>query len=221
METTTVKINGQQLPMTLHHTHTFLMDTKTVAAGFGVNDYVIRDHKRRQADELIEGKHWISSVGKSHAGNPTKTSLWTKRGIVRLGFFIKSERAKQFRDWAEDYIIEPKGFAARAEAERSFKAQEAARKAAELCTRYEKTVGVLYINNKPHYPLGSTVRFLGGTGMSINNKKDKGFVRIGNGKKYSWYMTKQRFHDFLTRSRLPLAPELFAALFGTPQQLAL
>ncbi len=32
-------------------------------------------------------------------------TLWTKRGIIRLGFFIKSNRAKQFRDWAEDLII--------------------------------------------------------------------------------------------------------------------
>ena len=36
---------------------------------------------------------------------PFKTVLWTKRGIVRLGFFIKSERARMFRDWAEDLVI--------------------------------------------------------------------------------------------------------------------
>ena len=34
-----------------------------------------------------------------------KKTLWTKRGIVRLGFFIKSDRAKLFRDWAEDLVI--------------------------------------------------------------------------------------------------------------------
>ena len=34
-----------------------------------------------------------------------KQILWTKRGIVRLGFFIKSERAKMFRDWAEDLVV--------------------------------------------------------------------------------------------------------------------
>ena len=32
--------------------------------------------------------------------------MWTKRGIVRLGFFVKSERAKMFRDWAEDLVID-------------------------------------------------------------------------------------------------------------------
>ena len=31
--------------------------------------------------------------------------FWTKRGIIRLGFFIKSKQAILFRDWAEDLII--------------------------------------------------------------------------------------------------------------------
>ena len=31
--------------------------------------------------------------------------MWTKAGVVRLGFFIKSERAKLFRDWAENLIL--------------------------------------------------------------------------------------------------------------------
>ncbi len=35
----------------------------------------------------------------------SKNSLfWTRVGIVRLDFFIKSERAKRFRDWAEAFI---------------------------------------------------------------------------------------------------------------------
>lgn len=36
---------------------------------------------------------------------PHNTTLWTKRGIVRLGFFIRSEQAKLFRNWAEELII--------------------------------------------------------------------------------------------------------------------
>lgn len=62
-------------------------------------------------DELIEGKHFVTSVTKSNAGCKSggylqnTPTLWTKRGIVRLGFFIKSERAKMFRDWAEDLVV--------------------------------------------------------------------------------------------------------------------
>lgn len=89
----------------------FLMSTNEAAKGFGVSGNTIRRHKMEYVDELIEGKHFITSVQKMNAGCISggylkkKQILWTKRGIVRLGFFIKSERAKMFRDWAEDLVI--------------------------------------------------------------------------------------------------------------------
>lgn len=88
--------------------HEFLMSTKQVANGFGVSDYNIRQHKLEHSFELIEGKHFVSGVSIPHAASSgsSKGTLWTKRGIVRLGFFIKSERAKLFRDWAEELVIE-------------------------------------------------------------------------------------------------------------------
>ena len=111
--------------------HEFLMTTQEVAHGYGTSDYVIRRSKADHQQELIEGKHFVTAVtfsngdttncyGKnaavsfSHgetaaalkaAGIPHNAVLWTKRGIVRLGFFIKSERARLFRDWAEELII--------------------------------------------------------------------------------------------------------------------
>ena len=89
----------------------FLMTTNEVAKGFGTNPSSLRSQKHEHRDELIEGKHFITSVGISDTGCKSggylqnKQILWTKRGIVRLGFFIKSERAKMFRDWAEDLVI--------------------------------------------------------------------------------------------------------------------
>ena len=35
----------------------------------------------------------------------TQREIAAKRGIIRLGFFIRSERAKRFRDAAEDLIL--------------------------------------------------------------------------------------------------------------------
>ena len=92
----------------------YLMTTKEVAKGYGTSEYVIRQNKSYNSAELIEGKHFIGNVRISHAaGNgSSKGTLWTKRGIIRLGFFIKSEQAKLFRDWAEDLVmnsIENKG----------------------------------------------------------------------------------------------------------------
>lgn len=89
----------------------FLMTTSEVAKGYGVSPNTLRRHKMEHIDELDSGKHFISSVQKTNARCKSvdylqsKQTLWTKRGIIRLGFFIKSERAKMFRDWAEDLVV--------------------------------------------------------------------------------------------------------------------
>lgn len=87
--------------------HEFLMTTKEVAHGYGISEYTLRRHKMSHSEELIDGKHFITAVHILNGGSkiPPNATLWTKRGIVRLGFFIKSERAKLFRDWAEELII--------------------------------------------------------------------------------------------------------------------
>lgn len=85
----------------------YLMTTKEVAEGYGVTPQNIREHQRCN-DDFIEGKHFIKGISISDTlgknAQPHQV-FWTKRGIVRLGFFIKSERAKLFRDWAEELII--------------------------------------------------------------------------------------------------------------------
>lgn len=85
--------------------HEFLMDTKTVANGYGITIRGVNDHKK--SAELIEGKHFVTagSITSNEKSEPHNKIYWTKRGIIRLGFFIKSERAKLFRDWAEDLVL--------------------------------------------------------------------------------------------------------------------
>ncbi|MDL2289776.1 Bro-N domain-containing protein [Paludibacteraceae bacterium OttesenSCG-928-F17] len=96
----------------------FLMPTEDVAKGYGVQAGTIRKHKKENADELIEGEHFLihsfPSVTKSNARSKragsdnlqSKQVFWTKAGVIRLGFFIKSQQAKQFRNWAEKLILE-------------------------------------------------------------------------------------------------------------------
>lgn len=98
----------QILPNTEHE---FLMTTKEVAEGYGVSEYAIRMSKMRNV-ELTEGTHFVTAVTICNGKQlnalkiPHNAVLWTKRGVIRLGFFIKSARAKLFRDWAENLIIE-------------------------------------------------------------------------------------------------------------------
>ncbi|MBV5327212.1 MAG: hypothetical protein JZU65_06160 [Chlorobium sp.] len=89
-------------------THEFLMTTKEAANGYGTSKYSIQKAFLRNGDELVEGKHYTTARTYCPRDSklPHNAVLWTKRGIVRLGFYIKSERSKIFRDWAEDLVIQ-------------------------------------------------------------------------------------------------------------------
>jgi hypothetical protein len=83
------------------------MPTKDVALGYGISAGTIRKHQERYADEFKEGQHFVKGATISHTLTNVQphSIFWTKQGIIRLGFFIKSERAKLFRDWAESVIL--------------------------------------------------------------------------------------------------------------------
>ena len=87
--------------------HEWLLESALVAEGYGVTVDAILAHRKRNTDEFTEGKHYITTDNLSAVvkGDKPNTIFWTKKGVVRLGFFIRSERAKAFRDWAEDLII--------------------------------------------------------------------------------------------------------------------
>lgn len=137
--------------------HEFLMTTQEVANGYGVSEANIRKHKQVNSDEFIEGKHFLACVSNTHAGcksdnyealPPVKHTLWTKRGIVRLGFFIKSKQAKVFRDWAEDLIINK--LSRPVEGTISFQDKEFLSKE-EYCIAYSKTTNS-FNGLLAHYP---------------------------------------------------------------------
>jgi len=87
--------------------HEFLMETRQVAYGYGISASCLRSHISNHTSEFTLGKHFVCGVQTldSVHKTPHNKMFFTKRGIVRLGFFIKSERAKLFRDWAEDLIL--------------------------------------------------------------------------------------------------------------------
>lgn len=93
--------------------HEWLLTTAEVAAGLGVSEDSVYQMKSRRSAELVDGRHFVTVAdpdtdGQSsltiRQGGPART-LWTKRGVIRLGFWARSARARRFRDWAEDLII--------------------------------------------------------------------------------------------------------------------
>ena len=98
--------DGLAVAVIQDQTHEFLMPTKDVALGYGVASNTISSAKTYHKDELLENTHFLV-LGNSDSGNGNLKKLyWTKAGIVRLGFFIKSERAKLFREWAQGVILQ-------------------------------------------------------------------------------------------------------------------
>lgn len=79
------------------------LPTALVAEGFGCTSEAIRSHKSRNNSELKNSKHWIKRTDPDNVAR----IYWSKRGIVRLGFLIDSDRARSFRDAAEDFILTP------------------------------------------------------------------------------------------------------------------
>ena len=106
--TYTLTIDDQALSIQPDTQHEYLMTTEQVALGYGVSTEAIRSLKSRRDEELLEGKHFLSvAISNARPGQGAQfQTLWTKRGIVRLGFFIRSARARKFRDMAEDLVIE-------------------------------------------------------------------------------------------------------------------
>lgn len=101
-------IDGIIIPVTPHPEHEYTLTTAEVAAGYGVSLSSVKEHKRKHADELCAGEHFLEvrnpdfQPGK---GGSHTSILWTKRGIIHLGFFITSERAKRFRKMAADLVL--------------------------------------------------------------------------------------------------------------------
>ena len=78
--------------------HGWTLTTAQLAEGYGVSPSTLRGNKKNNEDELKEGHHWLKDDhGHTH---------WTKAGSVRMGMFVKSDRAAQFRDMAEALVID-------------------------------------------------------------------------------------------------------------------
>lgn len=77
--------------------------TEYVAKRYGVDTSAITNHKRRHAEEIIDGVHFVYELVDTKGGRQ-EVLKWTLRGIIKLGMFIRSKEAKYFRLWAEQEL---------------------------------------------------------------------------------------------------------------------
>jgi hypothetical protein len=102
--TASLEIDGIILPVKADPDHEWTLSTEQVAIGYEVTPANLRKHKERHSDELSEGAHWVVTISHTPGGNQ-QVVHWTKLGVITLGFFIKSERAKRFRRMAAELIL--------------------------------------------------------------------------------------------------------------------
>ncbi|MDL0089993.1 hypothetical protein [Campylobacter gastrosuis] len=74
--------------------------TEYVAKRYGTSEANIKEHKREHSDEILENIHFI--IESNRLNRPL--IKWTLRGIIKLGMFIRSKEAKNFRLWAEQEL---------------------------------------------------------------------------------------------------------------------
>jgi anti-repressor protein len=86
----------------------WFINTQEVAKGYGVKDAAIHSLKSRIKKELREGHHFtvLSETLDGRTGFTLKRTLWSKAGVIRLGFHLRSKRAREFRDFAESLILD-------------------------------------------------------------------------------------------------------------------
>ena len=109
---TTVKVQFEDIELIVKpdNSHEWLLETSLVAKSYQTTFDRIRKAMYSHNDELIENIHYvrgamIEATPSSKNFQPNQI-FWTKRGVVKLGFFLRSETAKKFRRFAEDLIIE-------------------------------------------------------------------------------------------------------------------
>jgi hypothetical protein len=104
MNLETLHFQGVEVVVYRHPEFGALLSTKAVAEGYGVSTQAIDAQFARRQDELIEGNDYI--LVQQNVGNLTRTvKHWTKEGVISLGFFLSGNRAKQFRKWVKETII--------------------------------------------------------------------------------------------------------------------
>ena len=96
--------NGVDISIIPSQEHSFLITTSEVAKGYEVSESTIRRHLQNHSDELLENTHYFYGVQNLNAAE-MRVLYWTKQGVILLGFFIRSERAKLFRKWASNLIL--------------------------------------------------------------------------------------------------------------------
>ena len=83
----------------------WFMTVEEVARAYGVGNRAIRQTLERHAEEIRYGIERGEQVVPTLGGNQSSIIIY-REGVIKLGFFIHGERAKAFRQFATELVIQ-------------------------------------------------------------------------------------------------------------------
>jgi prophage antirepressor-like protein len=83
----------------------WFMTVEEVARAYGVERHVILNALRRHSDELRE-EHEKGVTNCYTLGGSQETRVIYREGVIKIGFFIRGERAKAFRQFATTLVVQ-------------------------------------------------------------------------------------------------------------------
>lgn len=88
-----------------HDRHGWLLTQKETCEAFAIDDATLDTLLSSHADSLLEDRHFLKTSITSAEMATSKITFWTKKGVIRLAYYLKSEASLDFLDLAED--LEP------------------------------------------------------------------------------------------------------------------
>jgi prophage antirepressor-like protein len=80
------------------------MTVEEAAKGYGVSAVTVRRHLQNHSDEIRLGTEKDVHIVNTLGGEQKATVLY-KEGVIKLGFFVRSKTAINFRQWATNLIV--------------------------------------------------------------------------------------------------------------------
>ena len=99
---TFVQYNDLELHPLLDARHEWFLSITEVAQAFDVDISTITAIKESKQSSLKEGRHYQYEEVLSGGIRSSRILLWSKKGILRLAYYLKSDAALKFLDFTED-----------------------------------------------------------------------------------------------------------------------
>src|SRR5580692_9725043 len=82
------------------------MTVEDVALGYGVRRQTIMTHLQDHADELRDGIEKDAVGITDTIGRRQQKTVLYRDGVIKMGFFVRSPQAKEFRQWATNLVVQ-------------------------------------------------------------------------------------------------------------------